>query len=45
MCIRDSLGLNAASGPYTALLDQDDTVELSALDHIAAVLRLSLIHI
>ena len=34
-----NLGLNAASGPYTALLDQDDTVELSALDHIAAVLR------
>ena len=34
-----NLGLNAASGPYTAFLDQDDTVERSALDHIAAVLR------
>ena len=34
-----NLGLNAASGLYTAFLDQDDTVERSALDHIAAVLR------
>jgi len=34
-----NLGLNAASGPYVAFLDQDDTFERSALDHIAAVLR------
>jgi GT2 family glycosyltransferase len=33
-----NLGLNAASGLYTAFLDQDDTLERSALDHIAAVL-------
>jgi GT2 family glycosyltransferase len=34
-----NLGLHAASGPYTAFLDQDDTVERSALNHIVAVLR------
>jgi hypothetical protein len=33
-----NLGLSAASGAYTAFLDQDDTVEPTAFDHIAGVL-------
>ncbi len=34
-----NLGLSAASGAYMAFVDEDDTVEPSALHHIAAVLR------
>ncbi len=34
-----NLGLHAARGTYTAILDQDDLLEQSALQHVAAVLR------